>query len=199
MTTANDFMELQIYRRRCDPSTGDIEAPLLNEEAKRSTGASDKNFEGSANDEEPSTSFPKWLLRAILAALFVSSAIAMVFLQTSENKDENWSRGVIGPLFVDAGLIICIIAMLVLANDDAKGRASFVAIFFTVSVILGLGMEILRNNPWIVVWNILSFRIGRLAAVRGSKESHSYLSFTFAWIIGVAMGVALALTVLGQK
>jgi hypothetical protein len=97
---------------RGDPSNN-IEAPLLIE-ATRSTEASDENVQGSAN-EELSNLFPKWLMLAILVALFVSTAIAMGFLQTSENQ-QNWSffpiRGVIGPSFVAVIRIIGIFALM---------------------------------------------------------------------------------------
>jgi hypothetical protein len=54
---------------------------------------------------------------------------------------------VIGPLFINAILIIGIFAMLVvvyfrITNDDVKARALFVT-FLTVGIILGLGMETL--------------------------------------------------------
>jgi hypothetical protein len=225
MTTAKDFMELQIYRRRCGPSN-DIETPSLIDASARDETVQEGQ---SATNEEPSTPFPKcWLLLAmILAGLFISTAVTIGFLQASENK-ENWSLSFFPlPLSIDVILVTCFFAMLVvyirMTEDDVKSTALFV-VFFAVGVILGLGMETLalittpdttreaRNNPLLVVWFNMFFFIGcfSLAAILGGKcddetarlcwlRYYWYLSFTLGWMIGVFMGVVLALSIFGHQ
>jgi hypothetical protein len=215
MTTAKNLMELQIYRRRCDPSN-DIETPLLIE-STRNTVASDENVQGSA-DEEKATPFPRWLMLAnIIVAPFGSTAIAMGVLQSSENQ-------VIGPLFVDVILIIGFFAMMLgvyflIKNIDVKTARAFLVVLFTVGIILGMGMETLalttvadstreqRINVYVFVVCInMFFWYGcySLAAVLGDKwdEKTTRLCwFTLVWMVGIFMGVViLALcSVLGRQ
>jgi hypothetical protein len=208
MTTVNKhFAEHIISRRRCCDPSNDIETPLLNEATGSTAATSRENVQGSTEDEEPSTPFPKWLMLAsILVA--VSTATAIRFLQTSENQ-ENWS------FFIHLIIIIGISAtFLVVYPYDVKARAPFVT-FLTVGIILGLGMETLafttvpdstwgKYNTLLVLWfkNIfLSIGFFSFAAVlefknddktahlRWSRYYYSYVGFSLGWIIGVIIGV----------
>jgi hypothetical protein len=157
------------------------------------------------------------LMLAILVTLFVSTGIAIIFLLTSENK-ENWSflfpiGGVIFLLFISVILIKGIFARLVVY--DVKARALFFT-FLTVGIILGLGMattlvfttapDSTREQRDNLPLGFLFFSIvssfaavhecrcdNKTAHLRWSRYYYSYLGFSLGWNIGVDIGMVTGL------
>jgi hypothetical protein len=146
MTSAMDFLELRICRKRCDYSN-DLENPLL--EATSSTAKGEHEQEKSSK-EDPSTPRPKRLMLTLFVSLFVETmAITIYNLISSQGRESIFLfhlGGVIGPIVdvIAVGIfVLWLVRYFRFVHADVKDKAFF-GIFFTAGISLGLAMETLR-------------------------------------------------------
>jgi hypothetical protein len=161
MTTAMDFLEPRICRRRCEDHSNDLENSLL--EATSCTAEGERKQESSK--EDPSTPYPKRLMLALFFALFIETMVITIAIQISSQGRESFllfhlGGRAIGPIVnvIVVGVIFVVVMAIYFrcTHADVKDKALF-GILFTAGIVLGLAMEALssiladgvKNNTWL--------------------------------------------------
>jgi hypothetical protein len=148
MTTAMDFLEPRICRRRCEDHLNDLENhPLL--EATSSTVEQGEHKQES-NKVHPSTPHPKPLMLALFFVLLIETMAIKLAIQIRPQGQEYLSLflllgGVIGPIVdtIVVGVNLVVLAIYFRFMHDAVKDKAFFGISWTTSIVLRLAIEAL--------------------------------------------------------
>jgi hypothetical protein len=224
MTTAMDFLEPQLCRRRCDHSN-DLENPLL----EATSGTTEGDYKQESSKEDPSTPRPKWLMLALVfQALFMKTMATTIFIQLSSQGPNSISLSYVWGVIVLAIVDVILVGVIFLVLADhfrlvVKDQGFFGKICMMMAgILIGLAffattclLDVVVNFQLTVLIEYyfqLTFLIGYycftigLGAKRDSQTIYlhwsrfqSCLGFSVGLTLGVFMSMILPVANLGLQ